>query len=66
MCRLSCIKEGEDVVVLCRGKRLHDGCGWDQEVVLVCLVCLNILYMSHDISHSILMKINAPEEIYSH
>jgi len=27
----------EDVVVLCRGKRLHDGCGWDQEVVLVCL-----------------------------
>jgi len=54
------------VVVLCRGKRLHDGCGWDQEVVLVCLVCLSILYISHDIYHSILMKLIAPEEIYSH
>ena len=54
------------MVLLCRGKRLCDGGGWDQGVVLVCLLCLSILYMSHDISHSILKKIIAPEEIYSH
>ena len=35
---LPCIKEGEDVVELCRGYSLHDGGGGEKGVVLVYLL----------------------------
>jgi hypothetical protein len=46
VCRLTCIKKGKDGVVICRGKRLHDGDGKDQGVVLTCC-CIKVLFIGH-------------------
>jgi len=38
MSRLPSIKKREDVVEFARGYSLHDGGGWEQRVVLACLL----------------------------
>ena len=41
MCRLTCIKKGEDVVALCKGKRLHDDGSKEEVVVMIYLLWFN-------------------------
>jgi len=49
---LTNIKQGEDMVALSRGERLHGDGGQEQVVVLPCLWHLNLCYRSHDISQA--------------